>query len=67
MPDEKSCPIERAAMLCMLTPGHCGLHYDAIDDISWQPGPAEPMKTHDEGTSYCTSQPEHEGHPRCLS
>ena len=53
-------------MLCMLAPGHRGLHYDSIDDISWQPGPAEPMKIHHEGTAYCTSQPEHEGHPRCL-
>jgi len=69
MPDTaaKSCPAEKAALLCMLAPDHGGLHYDSIDDVSWVSGNAHEMKVHDEGTSYCTSQPEHEGDPRCLS
>jgi hypothetical protein len=60
-----ACPAEKASLLCMLERDHGGLHYDNIDDVSWMVGNAHQMKVHDEGTSYCTSQPEHEGDPRC--
>ena len=46
MPDAaaKSCPAEKAAMLCMLAPDHGGLHYDSIDDVSWVSGNAHEMR-----------------------
>lgn len=39
-PNPDTCQAEAvtASLLCMLTPGHEGPHYDDIDDVSWTEG-----------------------------